>query len=241
MTNEQLAAFIQKGDSDELIPVLWEKVRKLMYLKSEQFYQLHKAACSGRGVELWDIKQVSYTAYLDAIKAYKPESGNKFTSYLNYPFKNAVYKLLGLRSGAGRNEPLNNCTSLDKPVSDEDGDTTLIELQEDEASTDFVDRLESALISDIIREEVNSLDEPYCDVIRWYYLEDKKLEEIGDMLGVSRERVRQIRVKAERKLRGSQILRKLYYEHYQQRYVSRHKYYDWQPENYYLRSRTGGG
>ena len=37
MTNEQLAVFIQQGDSDELIPVLWEKVRKLVYLKSEQF------------------------------------------------------------------------------------------------------------------------------------------------------------------------------------------------------------
>lgn len=235
MTNEQLAAFIQQGNNDELIPILWENVRKLLYMKSERFYRLHKEACSRRGVELWDIKQVSYSAFLEAVKAYNADGGYKFTSFLEYPFKNAVNDLLGLRTSRTANEPLNNCTSLDKPVSDEDGDTTLIDLQEDETSTDFVDRLESALISDIIREEIEMLNVPYCDVIRWYYLEDKGLEEIGELLGVSRERARQIRVKAERELRKSKVLRKLYNEHYQQRYVPRRRYYDWQPENYYLR------
>lgn len=237
MTNEQLAVFIQQGDSDELIPVLWEKVRKLIYLKSEQFYRLHETACSRRGVELWDIKQVSYSAFLDAVKAFKADSGYKFTSFLKYPFRNTVNELLGLRSEAGRKEPLNNCASLDKPVSDEDEDCAFIDLQEDEHSTDFIAKVESDNISDIIRSEVEALGEPYSKVIRLYYLEGKKLAEIGELLGVSGERVRQIRIKAERKLRASNILRKLYNEHYQQRYRPRRPYYDWQPENYYLRYR----
>lgn len=237
MTNEQLAVFIQQGDSDELIPVLWEKVRKLIYLKSEQFYRLHETACSRRGVELWDIKQVSYSAFLDAVKAFKADSGYKFTSFLKYPFRNTVNELLGLRSKAGRNEPLNNCASLDKPVSDEDEDCALIDLQEDEHSTDFIAKIESDNISDIIRSEVEALGEPYSKVIRLYYLEGKKLAEIGELLGVSGERVRQLRYKGERELRKSKVLRKLYNEHYQQRYRPRRPYYDWQPENYYLRYR----
>ena len=238
MTNEQLAVFIQQGDSDELIPVLWEKVRKLLYLKSEQFYRLHETACSKHGVELWDIKQVSYSAFLDAVKAFKADSGYKFTSFLDYPFRNTVNGLLGLRSEAGRNEPLNNCASLDKPVSGEDEECTLIDLQEDEHSTDFIAKIESDNISDIIRSEVEALGEPYNKVIRLYYLEGKKLAETGKLLGVSGERVRQLRYKAERELRKSKVLRKLYNEHYQQRYVPRSRYYDWQPENYYLRYKS---
>ena len=39
MTNEQLAAFIKEGGNDELIPILWERVRKLMYMKSDKVYR----------------------------------------------------------------------------------------------------------------------------------------------------------------------------------------------------------
>lgn len=35
MTNEQLAAFIKQGGNDELIPILWERIRKIMYMKSD--------------------------------------------------------------------------------------------------------------------------------------------------------------------------------------------------------------
>ena len=238
MTNEQLAVFIQQGDSDELIPVLWEKVRKLLYLKSEQFYRLHETACSRRGVELWDIKQVSYSAFLDAVKAFKADSGYKFTSFLKYPFRNTVNELLGLRSEAGRNEPLNNCASLDKPVSDEDEDCALIDLQEDEHSTDFIEKLDAEMCSEIIRAEVETLPDQQAEVIKLFYFEELTLSEIGARYGVSAERARQIRAKAERTLRANKILRKLYNEHYQERYVPRWKYYDWQPENFQSRSRS---
>lgn len=70
MTNELLAEYIQQGGNDELIPILWEKVRKLLYSKSDSLYRLHKESCSCRGVEMWDIRQASYTAFLEAIKAY---------------------------------------------------------------------------------------------------------------------------------------------------------------------------
>lgn len=232
MTNEQLATFISQGGNDELIPLLWDKVRKLVYRKADSFYKLHVASCKQHGVEVWDIRQAAYIAFLDALKGFKPESDLKFVSFISFPLQNAVRDLLGIRTEKGRNEPLNNCTSLDKPVSDEDGSTTLIELQEDETSTDFIDRLESALISDIIRAEVETLNNPYYDVIRWYYFEDKKLGEIGELLSLSVERVRQIRIKAERELRKSKTLRKLYNEHYQGQYVPHRKYYDWQPGNY---------
>ena len=38
MTNEQLAEFIKQGGNDELIPILWERIRKLMYMKAAKVY-----------------------------------------------------------------------------------------------------------------------------------------------------------------------------------------------------------
>lgn len=230
MTNEQLAGFISEGGNDELIPLLWEKVKKLLCIKSETFYSAHRAACLRSGVELWDIKQAAYTAYTDALRAFEPDSGYRFVTYLGYPFRNRVGELLGLR-GAGRNEPLNSSVSLDSPVSSEDEDCTLLDLQADECSTDFIAKLESDSISAIIRAEIEALEEPLCDVIRLYYLEGKTLAEIGKLIGKSGERVRQLRYKGERELRKSKVLRKLYEEHYKQRYRPRRPYFDWQPES----------
>jgi len=105
-------------------------------------------------------------------------------------------------------------------------------MQEDTTSLRFVERLESELASDIIRSEVEGLREPHCQVIKQFYFESKSLSEIAVALGVSSERVRQIRVEAERKIRGSSVLRELYEEHYKMRFNPRHKYYDWQPEHY---------
>lgn len=212
MTNELLAEYIQQGGNDELIPILWEKVRKLLYMKSESLYRLHKDSCSRRGVEAWDIKQASYTAFLEAIKAYKPESGNKFTSYLNYPFKNAVNELLGLRTSRTTNEPLNNSTSLDKPIDESsDGDViSLLDTIADDTSLDFIDNMETAAIGETVRAVVETLPERYKSVIQARYWEGLTLQAIADRLSVSCENVRGREAKALRILRSNKIIRLLY-------------------------------
>lgn len=233
MTNEQLAAFIHQGGNDELRPLLWDKVKALVYMKAEQYYRGHASLCASHGVELWDIKQAGYMAFTEALEAYKPESEYKFITFLNFPFRNAVAALLGLR----KKNPLDSCVSLDTPVNDEDNDTTLIELQPDSQSLDFVDKLEAAMMSEIILNEIEALPDKHAAVIKWYYLENKTLTEIGKLLGISPEWARQLKYHGERKLRKSRELRELYHEYYQQRYKPRWKYFDWQPEHCVL-SRT---
>ena len=71
-SDEQLAQFIQSGDSDELIPVLWEKIKPLVYMKCEKIYAAKPNYFKQCGVEVWDMKQACYSAYLAAIKYYKP-------------------------------------------------------------------------------------------------------------------------------------------------------------------------
>lgn len=237
MTNEQLATFIHQGGNDELRPLLWDKVKALVYMKAEQYYRGHASLCASHGVELWDIKQAGYMAFTEALEAYKPESEYKFTTFIAFPFRNAVAALLGLRNRQ-QSDPLNNAVSLDAPVKDDAGnETALIDLQADTQSEYFVDRLEAAAVSDIVRERLELLEPRERFVITEYYLENKTMLQIADLLDISHQRVRQIRVNAERHLRADKELRKLYLEHYQQRYKPSWKYFDWQPELYAL-SRT---
>ncbi len=126
MTNEQLAAFIKQGDNDELIPILWERIRKLMYMKSDKVYSALESRFIQCGVDIWDLKQSCYMTFLKAVEGYKPDCKNKFTSYLSYPFKNAVRELTGVRTQ--KNEPLNNCTILDVPLKDDEKEITLADI-----------------------------------------------------------------------------------------------------------------
>lgn len=232
MTNEQLATFIHSGENEELIPLLWDKVRAFVYLKASQYYESHTAMCAARGVELWDIKQAGYIAFTVALRAFKPESGFKFITFIGFPFRNAVNDLLGVRNKTA--DALNGALSLDIPVKEDDTDgATLGDFQPDEQSTEFVDHLESESISEFIREKVNALEERQRAVIVMYYFDGKTLGEIAAILNISSERARQIKHKAEVELRRSQELRTIYNEYYRSHTYSYYdKYFAWQPENF---------
>lgn len=216
MTNEQLAAFIHAGGNDELIPLLWDKVQKYVYCKARSVYNMNTVCCKRCGVELWDIQQAGYFAFLEAIKGYKPETGYKFITFIKLPFKNAVNDLLKLKTQKQINEPLNNCISLDAPTEDTDGDTdtTLIDLQADETSTDFINELEADELRDTIRAELETLSERGREVIKLFYFQNKSLQEISKIMSISPERVRQIRTRAERDLKQNIKLRQIYNEFY---------------------------
>lgn len=220
MTNEQLATFIHAGGNDELIPLLWDKVKQLLYSKAENYYRTHTTNCKRRGVEVWDIKQAAYCAYREALRYYNPDKGYKFITFIILPFKKEIYKLLDIQTKRGLNEPLNNSCSLDTPVTDTDGDTdtALIDLQADESSTDFIEEMEAAELRKTIRAEVEKLPEKQADIIKLYYLQEISLQDIAKQLQVSAERVRQNKAAAERALRNNTTLQTLYDEYYKQKH-----------------------
>ena len=210
MDNEKMADFIHQGGNDELIPVLWEKVRKLVYMRSEKFYRLNKELCDRRGVDIWDIKQESYTAYLYALKSFDISKGYKFTTYLEYHFKNAVGDLLG-RSKREVNEPLNTCKSLDKSVMLPDGnEVELFELVPDKSSLDFVERMETLSEYETIHKIVDNLPEPCKSVINQHYFQGVTFTAIADEMGFSKERIRQIHLRALKILRNNKDLQEIY-------------------------------
>ena len=94
--------------------------------------------------------------------------------------------------------------SLDTPVGDEE-DTSIGSFVEDERTPGPADATSNALLSEALKEILDTLTEREADVLRMRFgMADGRthtLEEVGQIFGVTRERIRQIENKAIRKLR----------------------------------------
>lgn len=95
-------------------------------------------------------------------------------------------------------------TSLDSPLGDED-EGSLADFIADKSVTFDETKLNSEDLRNALKEALSSLDERQGRILSLYYgLENNKpltLEEIGNIFGITRERVRQIREQALKKLR----------------------------------------
>lgn len=221
MTNEQIAALIGAGNAEELLPLLWEKMRKLYRKMSSEYAAKYSERCRRCGVTVDDLRQESYFAMLDSIKAYNsrpPEQADlAFVSFCGYHFKNHAAALIGIRTKAQHSEPLNSyVVSLDAPVQNDSAgyldETSLIELIPDTHSEDSFRTVESDDFSRAVREAVREelVNDPVgLQVIEQRYYDDKTLEQIGDDLDLSKERVRQIQAKVLRQLRKSRNIQEI--------------------------------
>lgn len=94
--------------------------------------------------------------------------------------------------------------SLDTPVGDEE-DTTIGSFVEDDNTPGPADATSNALLAEALSEILGTLTDREADVLRMrfgmYDGRTHTLEEVGQIFGVTRERIRQIENKAIRKLR----------------------------------------
>ena len=94
--------------------------------------------------------------------------------------------------------------SLDTPVGDEE-DTSIGSFVEDGRTPGPADATSNALLAEALKEILDTLTEREADVLRMrfgmYDGRTHTLEEVGQIFGVTRERIRQIENKAIRKLR----------------------------------------
>lgn len=223
MTNEEIAVMINNGQT-EFIPVLWDRVRKLVAKFANNYYMRHYELCKRSGVTDDDLIQEAYFGFIKAIRSYPPESGNMFTTYLNYPIQSCFVAITGQRTSKSRKEPLNHAASLNAPVLDSDDGVTLQDTLQDENTYIDFERIELTDMQRIVREELAQLkDAKHQEFITAHYLHEQSYQAIATKYGISKERVRQIIVLGLQKLRLSKRLRTLHEEfcnHIQARFIS---------------------
>ena len=102
--------------------------------------------------------------------------------------------------------------SLDTPVGDEE-DTSIGSFVEDERTPGPADATSNALLAEALKEILDTLTEREADVLKMrfgmYDGRTHTLEEVGQIFGVTRERIRQIENKAIRKLRHPSRAKKI--------------------------------
>ncbi|MGN0599219.1 MAG: sigma-70 family RNA polymerase sigma factor [Oscillospiraceae bacterium] len=203
MTNEQLAEFIKAGGNDELTPILWERVRKLLYAIANKYYSAHSSKCERCGVTVSDLKQAAYAAYLGAVRAYDGNKGYQFTSYLDLQFKSAVRPLFG-------KDLLNVSDSLNAPVmADNESDTEVIELVADETSLADFERIYKNSTAEILCRAVDRLPEELKSVILCRYYKELTFEQTAHKLGITHREAVNREKRAIKQLRYDKELRKL--------------------------------
>ncbi len=102
--------------------------------------------------------------------------------------------------------------SLDTPVGDEE-DTSIGSFVEDDRTPGPADATTNALLAEALKEILDTLTDREADVLRMrfgmYDGRTHTLEEVGQIFGVTRERIRQIENKAIRKLRHPSRAKKI--------------------------------
>ncbi|MGN0618477.1 MAG: sigma-70 family RNA polymerase sigma factor [Ruminiclostridium sp.] len=218
MTNEKLALLIAEGENDELIPLLWEKTRKLFRLWADNFYNRNKARCDLCGVTNDDLRQEGFFALLEAVKAYSNRPAEqkelKFSSFCHYPFKNRAAALIG-RTKRQRNDPLNNSISLDQsiPGADETDAASLSDFLPDETAEQPFRAIEnesfSAEVRRTVRQELSG--STALRIVEKRYCGGETYAQIAKDLDLTRSRIHQITDNALRRLRKSRPLQAHYY------------------------------
>jgi RNA polymerase primary sigma factor len=136
-------------------------------------------------------------AYLAFIQEFEREPTNEELADL---LEMSAKEVSNMLKGGGRH------LSVDAPLSGEDGDSTMLDVLPDDDMSPDMNLMEQSL-KDEVQQGLSILSPREVEVLSAYYgLNGHKpltLEEIGELYGLTRERVRQIKERAIRRLRKS--------------------------------------
>ena len=123
---------------------------------------------------------------LEAKKRYKPEKGAEFATYSSYWIRKRIQEAVR-----------NKLNSEKLFLSDDDIEAGISSITEESGTTEKP--------SHIGRDLLGLLTSLEKEIIKLYFEEKKTLLEIGDLLEISRQRVKQLKQKAMRKIKVNNV------------------------------------
>lgn len=204
MENEKLALQVQQGNRVALSQ-LWEAVRPLLASMTWKFYERHgRERCAVHGITLEDLKQESFIALVDAVRAYKPEKGYQFTTYLNYATENRFRGCMGTK---GKKDALNYSDSLERPVGNEEESQSLGDTIPDEkaavALSSVDDKQEQEAFSAVLGVALDDLSGIQGPILKHRFFYRHTVKDTAQALQVTPQDVRREESKGLRALRGN--------------------------------------
>ena len=206
MDTNQIAAAVKSGQAD--VMTLWEAVRRFTH---DRAYRWERALGSRCGVTVDDLTQTGFLALLDTLETWKPEAG-AFLTWYGLRLKSAFSEATGQRTS--KRDPLQNCTSLDMPVAESEGDALTLgdvlpdpaaeQAIEDIAGRDRRQRLQHAL-----HRALQTLPETQRRAVVLRYFCGCTVEGTAARMGTTRAAASAAEQKALRLLRHPRISREL--------------------------------
>ena len=206
MTNEELARRVQQGERDLLLQ-LWEQVRRYA---CDRAYKWHRATGGRGGVTLDDLEQEAFLALLAALEGWDEKAG-KFLTWYDLRLRAAFTAATAQRTQRDRKDPLQDCLSLDAPLTDREGDPfTLEDTIPDQRAENDLNTVEERDRQAAVRRMLDSLAPEQKQVILLRYYHDLTREQTARRLHLTKARAATIEAKALRLLRhpvNSRVLR----------------------------------
>lgn len=190
MSNEELAVLVQRGKLDRL-PELWDQVKPLVTKLALKRYRVIDGL---GGVTPEDLVQAGFLGVLAAVDSFDPESGYKFTTYLDRNLKTEFSKAACMLSRKQFCDPLHRCDSLDRPVDEnEDTSATLADFQGDpdaERSFENTETREWARTARVALDRaMDRLSADQRKTIVGLYFDGKTASDLAKEFGVSRSAI----------------------------------------------------
>ena len=197
MTNEELARQIQQGERDLLLQ-LWEQVRRYAHDRAYKWFR----ATNGRGGQtVQDLEQEAFLALLEALEGWDEDAG-PFLPWYSMRLKAAFTAATAQRTQRDRKDPLQDCLSLDAPLTDREGDPfTLEDTIPDQRAEDDLNTVEERDRQTAIQRVLDSLQDDQRQVIILRYFYNLTREQVAQRLHLTRTRAAAIEAKALRLLR----------------------------------------
>ena len=207
MTNEEICKLYQQNRDDRLFEYFLSRNESLMYTFIHKYIRKHPEHTE-------DIQSLAKMGMWEAMVGYDESQNTKFSTFYHYYVLKALTlfyrELYMIRVPAWRLRDVESieqalCLSLNISVKTNDDDVELMELCADDSQIACDDYLENDPDHTQMNKALATLDGRTQQCLKWYLgLVDgdrHTLEEIGEMYGVTRERIRQIMVKGLNKLR----------------------------------------